>query len=410
MPLDLTMLGQQVRRMSTAMAARVDATSERTAQVAARFVQETGNEAHWREAVSLSRKTASWLFAQPHEPLDTVCDVPPLPTDYALAATDGSQIERDRHGPADCYLINTGRVYLRYGEQPHARLTSEPNLYYRDEDMYIIKGAQRTAIEGNYLSVRRDIDELLALTVLVDEFLIDDNATLPVLALQDGTLIRWALAGADTFVQDYFLRKYLEGLAHLRQRGIPVASYISRPRATELLGTVRLMFCPDVNVSDQRGARCSECSDVKAGREPSCSICNDLVDADVLAQRLQEGQRGPLCVSMSRINIEAYNNWHGGDHLIYFFYMRVGRELARIEMPRWVALNAALVDRVHALIYDQCVRGQGYPVALARAHEQAIVRSADRRTFQRIVEGSLLRAELPATSSRKQEKKERTAL
>ena len=65
------------------------------------------------------------------------------------------------------------------------------------------------------------------------------------------------------------------------------------------------------------------------------------------------------------------------------------------------------VDLVHTLIYDQCIKGQGYPVALARAHEQAIVRAADRRAFLSMVEGSLLRAELPATDSRKRESKER---
>jgi hypothetical protein len=130
-----------------------------------------------------------------------------------------------------------------------------------------------------------------------------------------------------------------------------------------------------------------------------------MVDADILASNLQDGQRGPLFTSMSRINIEAY-----GEHMIHFFYLRVGRELARVELPRWVAQQPEQVDLVHSLVYDQCVRGQGYPVALARAHEQAIIRSADRRTFQRMVEGSLLRAELPAASSRKRESKEHTAL
>jgi hypothetical protein len=120
---------------------------------------------------------------------------------------------------------------------------------------------------------------------------------------------------------------------------------------------------------------------------------------------LADGQRGPLFVSMSRINLEAY-----GPHLIHFFYMRVGREIARVEIPRWVAEDAAMVNLTHTLIYDQCMKGQGYPVALARAHEQAIVRAADRRAFLGIVEGSLLRAELPASDSRKRESKERQAL
>jgi NurA-like 5'-3' nuclease len=134
-------------------------------------------------------------------------------------------------------------------------------------------------------------------------------------------------------------------------------------------------------------------------------VCNGLVDADVLAQRLQVGQRGPLFASMSAINIKEY-----GAHRIYFFYLRVGRELARVELPQWVADDAQQIDLVHSLIYDQCVRGQGYPVALARAHEQAVIRTADRRAFERMVQSSLLRAELPASASSKRDSKERPAL
>jgi hypothetical protein len=225
------------------------------------------------------------------------------------------------------------------------------------------------------------------------------------MALQDGTLVRWTLAGADKIVQQRFLQPYLAYLDELHARGIPVASYISRPRAPEVAGAIRLMFCPDVDIDQGRGAKCSECSDQAAGRIPSCFVCQGLSDADILGDMLAEGQRGPLYVSLSRVNLEAY-----GPHLIHFFYMKVGREVARVEIPRWVAEDRTRLDLVHAVIYDQCMKGQGYPVALARAHEQAIVKAADRRAFQSIVENSLLRAELPAESSRKRESKERQAL
>jgi hypothetical protein len=402
MALDLTTLSQQVRQMSDTLALSVNETAARVTHVLNVCLEQTGSESHWTQAANLSRETAAWLLAVPVEPLDTVRDVPAQPTSYSLAASDGSQIDIDRHGVAACYLINTGRVYLRYGEQPAARLSSLPLLCYRDEDLYLSDGARRVPIEGNYLNVRRDVEELRAVVEVAEELV---NGDTPALALQDGTLVRWTLAGAEKFVQQHFLRRYLDSLSHLRQRGIPVASYISRPRATEVVGLTRLMLCPDVQVAESRGARCSACSDVQAGRPPSCQPCDGLADADMLAERLAEGQRGPLFASLSRINIESY-----GEHLIHFFYMRVGRELARVEVPRWVAHDAEQVDLVHSLIYDQCVRGHGYPVALARAHEQAVVRSADRRTFQRIVEGSLLRADLPATSSRKRESKERPAL
>ncbi|NTW01652.1 MAG: DNA double-strand break repair nuclease NurA [Oscillochloris sp.] len=397
MGLDLTALSRQVRQMSGAAALSVANTNERTTRVAARYRAAAGEEHYWAAATNLSRDSASWLLARPVEPLDTARDLPSIPASYALVATDGSQIDLDRHGNVACYLINIGRVFLRYGEYPLARLSSEPALYYRDDDLYLSDGARRVAIEGNYLSARRDVDEGVALVALADEFLDDE---LPCMALQDGTLIRWTLAGAERFVQEHFLNRYLAYLDAMRERGIPVASYISRPRSPEVVGTIRLMFCPDVDVAAGKGAKCADCSDVAADREPSCALCQGLVDADVIAGQLAEGQRGPLFISMSRINIEFY-----GEHLIHFFHIRVGRELARVELPHWVAQDPDQVDLLHALVYDQAARGGGYPVALTRAHEQAVVRSADKRTFQHMLEGSLYRAEAGANASAKKDSK-----
>lgn len=398
MGLDLSALSRQVRQMSGTVAADTAVKAARAAQAVARYRDAAGQELHWARAVDLSRETAGWLLARPVEPLDTARPLPERPPVYQIVATDGSQIDLDRHGSVACYLINIGRVFLRYGYRPTARLNSRPALYYREEDLYLSDGARRVLIEGNYLSARRDVEEGLALADLADECLTDD---FPALALQDGTLVRWTLAGAERFVQERFLAQYLGYLERMRARGLPVASYISRPRSPEVAGTIRLMLCPDVNVAAGRGAKCSECSDVAAGRPPSCNLCEGLVDADIIAGQLQEGQRGPIFTSMSRINVEAY-----GEHLIHFFHLRVGREIARIELPRWVAMDPAQVDLVHSLVYDQVARGDGYPVALARAHEQAVVRSADRRAFQRMLEGSLLRAEVDAGASAKKDSKE----
>lgn len=402
MPLDLSALSRQVRAMSSALAHDVPDQASRRSQALERYLCESAAYADWAQAADVSRETCAWLLARPAEPLNTLRDAPLRPPEYALIASDGSQIEVDRHGAAAWYVLNIGRVYLRYGARPAAKLSARPTLYFRDEDLYLSDGVRRIPIEGNYLSARRDVAEGVELVALADEFLAGSDA--PALALQDGTLVRWTLAGAEKFVQEHFLRPYLAYLEEMRRRDIPVAAYISRPRAPEVAGMIRLMLCPDVRLAEGRGATCSECSDAAAGRTPSCYVCQGLTDADILADMLGEGQRGPLFVSMSRINIEAY-----GPHLIYFFYLRVGREIARVEVPRWVAENPAHVDRVHALVYDQCIKGQGYPVALARAHEQAVVRAADRRAFQSIVEASLLRAELPAASSRKAEAKERPA-
>jgi hypothetical protein len=398
MGLDLSALSRQVRQMSHAAVESAADVAARAALALGRYMAAAGDEPRWAQAASLSRDGASWLLAMPVERLDTARDLPAAPPAYAVVATDGSQIDLDRHGAVACYLINIGQVYIRYGDSPAARLSSRPALYYREQDLYLTDGARRVLIEGNYLSARRDVDEGVALADLADELLADD---LPALALQDGTLVRWTLAGAERFVQDFFIERYLAYLERMRLRGIPVASYISRPRSPEVVGTIRLMLCPDVDVPAGRGAKCADCSDVRAGREPSCAPCQGLVDADVLSSRLAEGQRGPLFVSLSRINVERY-----GEHLVHFFHMRVGRELCRVEVPRWVAAEPAMVDRVHTLVYDQCARGDGYPVAIARAHEQAIVRAADRKAFLRMLEGSLVRAEAANDVSAKRASKE----
>jgi hypothetical protein len=398
MGLDLAALSRQVRQMSLSAAESAADVAARAAQALDRYLAAAGEEPHWAQATNLSRDGASWLLAMPVERLDTVRALPSAPPAYAVVATDGSQIDLDRHGAVACYLINIGQVFIRYGQSPKARLSSRPALYYSEQDLYLTDGARRVLIEGNYLSARRDVDEGVALADLAEELLTND---LPAFALQDGTLVRWTLAGAERFVQDYFIDRYLSYLERMRLRGIPVASYISRPRSPEVVGTVRLMFCPDVDLPAGRGAKCADCSDLRAGREPSCSLCQGLVDADLIGARLGEGERGPLFISLSRINVERY-----GEHLIHFFHMRVGRELCRVEVPRWVAIDSKLVDRVHSLVYDQCARGDGYPVAIARAHEQAIVRAADRKAFLRILEGSLYRAEAAADSSAKKASKE----
>lgn len=400
MSLDLSILSKQVRQMSQELAHNDGRFKASIEQVRTTYLESTGREEELIALMNESSNANPWRsMASPwKEPFDTRRDVPPVPADYALVATDGSQIDVDRHSIATYYLINIGKVYLRYGQHPKAHLDSEPVLYYRDEDLYFVKGVRRIPIDGSALNARRDVQELVVLDALSETMLDTD---IPTIALQDGTLLRWTLAGTDKIVQDKFLSAYLESLENMRCRGVPVASYISNPRATEVIGLIRLLFCPDVDIAQKRGAQCSQCSDERAGVLLSCSLCDNLRDSDLFFDWLSEGQRGPLFISMNQVNTKSY-----GDHRICFFYMRVGREMARVEVPEWVASELDQLDRVHAIVYDQCSRGQGYPVALARAHEKAVVRTADRRTLQRMIEESLVRAEVAANMSMKQELKE----
>jgi NurA-like 5'-3' nuclease len=58
-------------------------------------------------------------------------------------------------------------------------------------------------------------------------------------------------------------------------------------------------------------------------------------------------------------------------------------------------MRPELLELTHALVLDQCNRGQGYPVALSESHEQAVVTGADRELFWGLVEEALVEEKLP---------------
>jgi len=83
-----------------------------------------------------------------------------------------------------------------------------------------------------------------------------------------------------------------------------------------------------------------------------------------------------------------------GSHTIYFCYIHVGTEIARIDLPAWVAENPALLDQSLGLMLAQVQKGYGYPVALAEAHNQAVVRGGDRTRFFALLEQQMIKAGL----------------
>jgi hypothetical protein len=116
---------------------------------------------------------------------------------------------------------------------------------------------------------------------------------------------------------------------------------------------------------------------------------------------LRPGERTAVFDSQSRI-LESY-----GQHRIGFFYLNVGTEIARIEVPYWVASNRSLLDLVHAVAYDQVQKGNGYPVALAEAHQHVVVRGAERDLFYEMVNETLVRRGIRASLSPKNLRKRR---
>jgi NurA-like 5'-3' nuclease len=94
-----------------------------------------------------------------------------------------------------------------------------------------------------------------------------------------------------------------------------------------------------------------------------------------------------------------------GDNEVNFFYIRLNGEVARVEVPLWVAEDEKLVGLVHSVILAQCQRGLGYPVALSEAHELAVVNAADRGQFWELVEQVMIEDGILLESSAKNESK-----
>lgn len=89
----------------------------------------------------------------------------------------------------------------------------------------------------------------------------------------------------------------------------------------------------------------------------------------------------------------------------------MGSEIARIEFPAEVAADPKVLQQTLALVLAQVQKGYGYPLALAEAHNQAVVRNSDRRRFFTLLERSLQQAGLKniAPSSKETRKRESIA-
>ncbi|MBV9786814.1 MAG: DNA double-strand break repair nuclease NurA [Chloroflexi bacterium] len=381
MTLDMLALGGQIRSMSGALRDELTALPDRIARARALLAEEAAEWEYWRDLVEEQSGTAAWLTAQPLDRYDAAYDLPDCPASYVVAASDGSQLDIDHHGVAACYVINIGTAVLQYGPDACFRAQSQPTLGYRDEDLVIrdaLTGREYPK-EGPVLAAQRDVDEGLRLAALATE-LPDDR---PRLALQDGTLIRWSFTDLDPGLRRILVGDYLSYLGMMQELKCPVGSYLSRPRSREVIGLVKLMQAKG-NFSRWR-------SDYPERRDDPYRA---IVDTMLFAH-LGEGQRSARWGSMSRINVEFYE-----ENRIQFFYLRVGRELARVEFPAWVAEQGHL-DLLHAVVYDQCRRGLGYPNVLARAHEQAVIHGDERRQITALIERLLIQAQVTPERSAK---------
>ncbi len=390
MALDLTKVASQVGEMLHRLKDRNDQRKEHLLQALNALHRSNAEFERLKKKIDASKTT--WLVAVLVEEPGTTYPQPPLPAEFTVVASDGSHIDVDRHHGARCYLINTGGVTLRYGAKPNAELDSQPRLYDADEDMVVVPPDGRgrdQMVEGGLLSIKRGVEECRCLTSLA----VAQPAGSSVIALLDGSLILWGLEAFPDFVTDIFLFKgFLAHLDTMRKlntdRTLAVASYISLPRSADVVNAMRLSLCPHETVDSDR--MCQDCG------TKECETVAGVLDRELFSRVLKPGERSALFISQSSVVKKHY-----GENQVNFFYLRLDDEVARVEIPQWVAQDERLLNLTHTLIIDQCKRGHGYPVALSEAHEQAVITGIDREDFWQLVEALQSEEHLPELTSAK---------
>jgi hypothetical protein len=379
-------IGQHLVRENTANQQRLQLATTSLQQAIDRQVELAQIQQQWSNRLFFNTSI-------PVEPLDTRIDIAAPPAQQTVLATDGSQIAPSHHEIAYCYLINVGRVMIHYGQNLHPLLDSIPEVFYQQSDLYISR--QWGISTEEWLGYRRAVSEATVLAELgcnwvAPPFGFDDKVApdptpiqprVPTLAMVDGSLVYWFLEQLPTDAREQILNPILAAWEELRVAGIPIVGYLSSSRSIDNLNLLRLLTCPH-DVPDCP----THCAN--ATKLP-CQQFEGVRDTTLWNTRLSPGQRSCWWQSTAKIL-----DWYDDRHKVYFCYLHVGTEIARVEVPAWVAQDEALAGMALSLIIAQVNKGYGYPVALAEAHNQAVVRGADRSSFFALLEQELIKTGL----------------
>ena len=270
--------------------------------------------------------SSPWLIPSWHGAVDATYAVQTINEPYQVISVDGSQIYPDKHQGTSCYLVNIGIVALQYGMGDNAvTFNSMPYVYpgRSDED-----GDENPIDLVN--GKRQELELKTGFELCKQAFASSETSYKAFLF--DGSLVFWHLASKSDAIKDQYLSSYL-ALLH---------QFI------------------DVCVAHKQ--------------------IDHLVDTTVAGFFLEPYERSTAFKSNAQIG-ELYP-----DHLApYFFYLHVGHEIARIEIPAWIAHDEDKLGIVAQIMLDQAAKGHGYPVALAEAHEQAVVKGPDREFFYQLI-------------------------
>src|SRR5438552_5971869 len=304
MPLVRLELSAQVRQMGDVLAER--RTDERKRL---RLLDDLLAEwrDRWLELAELA-ETVQERVAVRTGPLDERVPPSPRPPSYTAMASDGAEIDPDRHGGSgDFYLINIGRVRIPYGQpEREVEMRSVSSLGYTDDDLYIVDPRdprRQVPMRDRHLDALRTVEELRALADLAEGESME-HGDVPAVALVDGTLLFSVLKERPRdFLRSRFYNDFVFQLERLRRARVPVAAYASRSRGIDLIHLFRA-------VCGSTPLVCQVCQGAH-----TCAL-RGLNDAHLIGRVLERWERSGLFRVRSNVH-DPYS----GIHRAYFFLL-----------------------------------------------------------------------------------------
>lgn len=378
--LELSKVMAQVGAMSQEIARRQRAYQALVGKArAALFAFDEVDEALRARIQRAQEVDPTWRGAEPCDQRLAARFAPaPAASNASLIGVDGSQIYPNRHGPALYYLINTGVIVLRQGSGETPLVSTRPQLFYAEDDLYDENLNLLNAQAINGLRESEEMRELAHWAQRERAAWGGDLARL-ILAMTDGPLLIWiseeekSAAGEKAAWER--VQAYVEQLQHIQASRAAPIGYVARPRSANVLRLLHVAQMDEAEITKEA---------VRASRYRA------LTDA-TLFQDLQPNQRSALFSSTAQVN----KRFAEAGQRICFFYLNVARDaatphIARVDLPEWAARQPGLVDAIHRAIYQDC-DGTDYPYVLIRAHELALVTYQERLQFEQMLNVAYMR-------------------
>ncbi|MGV8025938.1 MAG: DNA double-strand break repair nuclease NurA [Anaerolineaceae bacterium] len=287
---------------------------------------------------------------------------------YNLVSADGSQIIPDPQDALVFALVNVGIVRISANHAKSIQTLTISELYQYDK-LYM----ENQLINEDMLNLDRDVLEM--------RYLCENCQGLngSTVALRDGLLELYHEPRTDKSFQEKFLvyHSYLQSLC---SADIITAGYVDKPRSQMVLELLRRC------VSDEEGV---------SSTNPAFP---DIIDRQLFDGKLRKGERSAIFE-----NRLPQNNARKPSEMMqfFFFYLNVSQSekpwTVRVEIPGWVAVDAAKVDLLHTALLEQCsIMGtKPYPYCLHRAHETALVRQEEKSELGKRIQAAQTQVGIP---------------